>query len=158
MSIQGDLVCFMNLTQYQITGYWFLMFVWVSCLIRLGRLALQKYWFFIQVRYRERITILRGNHESRQITQVYGFYDECLRKYGNANVWKYFTDLFDYLPLTALVDSQIFCLHGGLSPSIDTLDHIRSLDRLQEVPHEVRPFSKLPTCPTISLNGVQRVI
>lgn len=90
-----------------------------------------------QVRYRERITILRGNHESRQITQVYGFYDECLRKYGNANVWKFFTDLFDYLPLTALVDGQIFCLHGGLSPSIDTLDHIRALDRLQEVPHEV---------------------
>nr|CAD7400820.1 unnamed protein product [Timema poppensis] len=90
----------------------------------------------ILVRYRERITILRGNHESRQITQVYGFYDECLRKYGNANVWKFFTDLFDYLPLTALVDGQIFCLHGGLSPSIDTLDHIRALDRLQEVPHE----------------------
>uniref|UniRef100_A0A8C6FEE5 protein-serine/threonine phosphatase n=1 Tax=Moschus moschiferus TaxID=68415 RepID=A0A8C6FEE5_MOSMO len=71
-----------------------------------------------------------------QITQAYGFYDECLRKYGNANVWKYFTDLFDDLPLTALVDGQIFCLHGGLSLSIDTLDHIRALDRLQEVPHE----------------------
>ena len=70
------------------------------------------------------------------LVQVYGFYDECLRKYGNANVWKYFTDLFDYLPLTALIDGQIFCLHGGLSPSIDTLDHIKALDRLQEVPHE----------------------
>uniref|UniRef100_A0A0A9Z4R3 protein-serine/threonine phosphatase n=1 Tax=Lygus hesperus TaxID=30085 RepID=A0A0A9Z4R3_LYGHE len=75
--------------------------------------------FALKIRYRRRITITRGNHESRQITQVYGFYDECLRKYGNVNVWKYFTDLFDYLPLTALVEKQIFCLHGGLSPSID---------------------------------------
>ncbi|DBA85427.1 hypothetical protein WJX79_008449 [Trebouxia sp. C0005] len=90
----------------------------------------------LKVRYRDRITILRGNHESRQITQVYGFYDECLRKYGNANVWKFFTDLFDYLPLTALVENQFFCLHGGLSPTLDTLDHIRALDRVQEVPHE----------------------
>ena len=90
----------------------------------------------MKIRYPQRITILRGNHESRQITQVYGFYDECLRKYGNANVWKCFTDLFDYLPLTALIENQIFCLHGGLSPSIDTLDNIRSLDRIQEVPHE----------------------
>ncbi|KAJ2989719.1 hypothetical protein NUW58_g3323 [Xylaria curta] len=90
----------------------------------------------LKIRYPQRITILRGNHESRQITQVYGFYDECLRKYGNANVWKFFTDLFDFLPLTALIDNQIFCLHGGLSPSIDTLDNIRALDRIQEVPHE----------------------
>lgn len=128
----------------------------------------------LKLRYRDRVTILRGNHESRQITQVYGFYDECLRKYGNANVWRYFTDLFDYLPLTALIENQvstlysnlvkssistlsplscrsldhprvksdilfepkIFCLHGGLSPSIDTLDHVRGIDRVQEVPHE----------------------
>jgi serine/threonine-protein phosphatase 2A catalytic subunit len=90
----------------------------------------------LKVRYRERITILRGNHESRQITQVYGFYDECLRKYGNANVWNYFTDLFDFLPMTALVAGKIFCLHGGLSPSIDSLDVARGLERRQEVPHE----------------------
>ena len=90
----------------------------------------------LKVRYRHRITILRGNHESRQITQVYGFYDECLRKYGNANVWKHFTDTFDYLPMTAVISDRIFCLHGGLSPSIDTLDHARDLDRVQEVPHE----------------------
>eukprot|EP00188_Purpureofilum_apyrenoidigerum_P003217 Plantae.Rhodophyta-Purpureofilum_apyrenoidigerum.ctg3309.p1 GENE.Plantae.Rhodophyta-Purpureofilum_apyrenoidigerum.ctg3309~~Plantae.Rhodophyta-Purpureofilum_apyrenoidigerum.ctg3309.p1 ORF type:complete len:316 (-),score=37.75 Plantae.Rhodophyta-Purpureofilum_apyrenoidigerum.ctg3309:1852-2799(-) len=90
----------------------------------------------LKVRYPHRVTILRGNHESRQITQVYGFYDECLRKYSNSNVWKYFTDMFDHLPLTALVENTIFCLHGGLSPSIDTLDQIRALDRVQEVPHE----------------------
>ncbi|KAL4481155.1 hypothetical protein ABPG72_015110 [Tetrahymena utriculariae] len=90
----------------------------------------------LKVRYKDRISLLRGNHESRQITQVYGFYDECLRKYGNANVWKYFTDLFDYLPLTALVENSIFGLHGGLSPNIQTLDEIRQIDRVCEIPHE----------------------
>ena len=51
--------------------------------------------------------------------------DECFRKYGNGNVWKFFTDLFDFLPLTAVVENQTFCLHGGLSPNIDTLDNVR---------------------------------
>ena len=72
----------------------------------------------LKVRHKDRITILRGNHESRQITQVYGFYDECCRKYGNSSVWQTLTELFDYLPLTAVVENQFFCLHGGLSPSI----------------------------------------
>eukprot|EP01002_Notosolenus_urceolatus_P004493 NODE_2186_length_1179_cov_9.623894_g1811_i0.p1 GENE.NODE_2186_length_1179_cov_9.623894_g1811_i0~~NODE_2186_length_1179_cov_9.623894_g1811_i0.p1 ORF type:complete len:316 (+),score=50.31 NODE_2186_length_1179_cov_9.623894_g1811_i0:174-1121(+) len=90
----------------------------------------------LKVRYKDRVTILRGNHESRQITQVYGFYDECARKYGSPNVWRMFTDLFDYMPLTALVEGEIFCLHGGLSPSLDKLDNIKALDRHQEVPHE----------------------
>ncbi len=90
--------------------------------------------FALKVRFPDRITILRGNHESRQITQVYGFYDECCRKYGNPNVWRYFTDAFDFLPLTAIVDNSIFCLHGGLSPTIDKLDQIRALNRYQEVP------------------------
>jgi serine/threonine-protein phosphatase 4 catalytic subunit len=90
----------------------------------------------LKVRYPDRITLIRGNHESRQITQVYGFYDECLRKYGSVNVWRYCTEIFDYLSLSALIDNQIFAVHGGLSPSINTLDEIRLLDRKQEVPHD----------------------
>ncbi|CAE7593926.1 ppp4c, partial [Symbiodinium sp. KB8] len=90
----------------------------------------------LKVRYPDRITLIRGNHESRQITQVYGFYDECLRKYGSVNVWRYCTEIFDYLSLSAIIDNKVFCVHGGLSPSINNLDQIHSIDRKQEVPHD----------------------
>ena len=61
----------------------------------------------LKVRNPDRITILRGNHECRQITQIYGFYDECLKKFGNENVWQNFNEVFDYLPLTALIERQV---------------------------------------------------
>ncbi|EJD38213.1 serine/threonine specific protein phosphatase [Auricularia subglabra TFB-10046 SS5] len=90
----------------------------------------------LKVRYPDRISLIRGNHESRQITQVYGFYDECTRKYGSANVWRYCCEVFDYLALAAVVDGSVFCVHGGLSPNINYIDQIRGIDRKQEVPHD----------------------
>ncbi len=83
----------------------------------------------LKVRYPERIILIRGNHESRQITQVYGFYDECLRKYGSVNVWRYCTEVFDCMTLSAIIEDKILCVHGGLSPNVNTLDDVRTVAR-----------------------------
>ncbi|KAI9592349.1 Metallo-dependent phosphatase [Syncephalis fuscata] len=91
----------------------------------------------LKLRYPKRVHLVRGNHETRAVTQTYGFYTECMRKYNSsAEVWKCFTDMFDYLTLSVVIDDSIFCVHGGLSPSIKTIDQIIVIDRFREVPHE----------------------
>ena len=87
----------------------------------------------LKIRYPKRINLIRGNQESKQLTQCYGFYDECIRKYGSPQEWKYFIDLFNYLPLGVLIEDKILCLHSGLSPLINNLDDIRTVDRTQDI-------------------------
>ncbi|XP_062574022.1 serine/threonine-protein phosphatase 6 catalytic subunit-like [Saccostrea cucullata] len=90
----------------------------------------------LKARWPDKIILLRGNHESRQITQIYGFYDECQSKYGNANAWRYCCKVFDLLTVAAIIDECVLCVHGGLSPDIKTIDQIRTIERNQEIPHK----------------------
>lgn len=69
-----------------------------------------------------------------------------MRKYGNANVWKYFTEMFDYLTIAAIIDDSIFCVHAGISQNVVSIDQIRVLDRFKEIPHEGTAFSSLVSC------------
>jgi len=86
----------------------------------------------LKLRYRDRIHLLRGNHEERSMTQMYGFYEECLKKYGTPEVWKSFTDLFDYFTISAVIDQKIFCVHGGVTDKIKNLDQIRVCERFRK--------------------------
>lgn len=89
--------------------------------------------FSYKSKYRDNFFLLRGNHECSAITRVYGFYDECKRRY-NIKLWKTFCDVFNCMSVCALIDAKIVCMHGGLSPEIRSFDQIRRLVRPTEIP------------------------
>ncbi|RWW33161.1 hypothetical protein GW17_00002142 [Ensete ventricosum] len=64
-----------------------------------------------KIKYPENFFLLRGNHECASINRIYGFYDECKRRF-NVRLWKVFTDCFNCLPVAALIDEKILCMHG----------------------------------------------
>jgi len=86
-----------------------------------------------KIKYPDRFYLLRGNHECASINRIYGFYDECKRRH-NVKIWKTFTDCFNCIPLCAIVDDKIFCLHGGLSPEHHSMDQIRAISRPTDIP------------------------
>ena len=88
-----------------------------------------------KVRYPENFFLLRGNHECASINRIYGFYDECKRRY-TVRLWKTFTDCFNTLPAAALIDEKILCMHGGLSPDLKSLDQIKKIHRPCDVPDQ----------------------
>ena len=86
-----------------------------------------------KVKYPENFFMLRGNHECASINRIYGFYDECKRRY-NIKMWKKFQDVFNVLPFAAIVDEKIFCIHAGLSPDLNTPEQIKRITRPTDVP------------------------
>ena len=85
-----------------------------------------------KIKYPENFFVLRGNHECASINRIYGFYDECKRRY-NIKLWKTFTDCFNCLPIAAIIDEKIFTMHGGLSPDLNSMEQIRRVMRPTDV-------------------------
>ena len=86
-----------------------------------------------KIKYPDKVTLLRGNHESSVTNRIYGFYDECKRRY-NVKLWKSFTELFNFLPVAALIDDKILCMHGGLSPDLKSINNITEIQRPTDIP------------------------
>ncbi|KAK8898745.1 hypothetical protein M9Y10_001037 [Tritrichomonas musculus] len=80
-------------------------------------------------KYPNNVTLIRGNHEFSHINQLYGFYDEIISNYQDESLWDSFQILFAWLPLAAIINSQIFCVHGGLSPMLLNANQIDEIKR-----------------------------
>jgi serine/threonine-protein phosphatase PP1 catalytic subunit len=88
-----------------------------------------------KIKYPEQFFLLRGNHECASLNRIYGFYDECKRRYS-VKLWRIFADCFNCMPVAAVVEDKILCMHGGLSPDLDTLSQIFDIPRPTDVPDE----------------------
>jgi len=88
-----------------------------------------------KIKYPENFFILRGNHECASINRIYGFYDECKKRYDR-KIWKLFGETFNYLPVAAVIEGKIFCTHGGLSPKLFSLEQIQKIQRPTEIPDD----------------------
>jgi serine/threonine-protein phosphatase PP1 catalytic subunit len=88
-----------------------------------------------KVKYPKNFFLLRGNHECASLNRIYGFYDECKRRYS-VKLWRIFSDCFNCMPIAAVVQDKILCMHGGLSPDLDNLSQIFDIPRPTDIPDE----------------------
>ena len=88
-----------------------------------------------KIKHSENFFLLRGNHECAAINKVYGFYDECKRRYS-VKLWKIFTDCFNCFPVAASIDDKILCMHGGISPELHSIDQLKKIVRPTDVPEQ----------------------
>ena len=89
----------------------------------------------LKIQFPEKIFLIRGNHESEALNKIYGFFDECKRRLS-IKCFKKITNLFNIMPISALINENILCMHGGLSKDLQNVEQINKILRPTEVPDE----------------------
>ncbi|TKR81698.1 hypothetical protein L596_015529 [Steinernema carpocapsae] len=114
--------------------------------------------FCLKLRFPLNFFLLRGNHECSNINRIYGFLDECMRRYS-VRLWQAFQDAFSYMPYSALVGDRILCMHGGIFDCLFSPPSLKSLDQLRQIPRPLETIQGtlaedlLWADPVLGLNG-----
>ncbi|KAL3849811.1 hypothetical protein ACJIZ3_011693 [Penstemon smallii] len=86
----------------------------------------------LKIEYPDNVHLIRGNHEAADINALFGFRIECIERMGESDgiwAWTRFNQLFNYLPLAAMIEKKIICMHGGIGRSINSVEQIEKLER-----------------------------
>ena len=93
--------------------------------------------FALKIKFSKNVYMIRGNHECSQLNQMYGFQEECLARYPESGMklWNTINDTLSFLPIAALINKQIFCVHGGISKDLKSFDEISKLPKGECIPN-----------------------
>lgn len=106
----------------------------------------------LKLLYPQNIWLLRGNHETYEVSEIYGFCEECTKRYSK-QLWLRFVDVFDMLPIAAVVNERIFCVHGGLSQHLEHVSQIEYIERPVSIPMSGLLTDLLWADPSSEING-----
>ena len=105
----------------------------------------------LKIKYPDKIFLLRGNHECEALNKMYGFFDECKRRLS-IKCFKKIITLFNIMPISALINENILCMHGGLSKDLQNIEQINKILRPTDIPNEGLLCDILWSDPNESLN------
>uniref|UniRef100_A0A8R1E2R1 Serine/threonine-protein phosphatase n=1 Tax=Caenorhabditis japonica TaxID=281687 RepID=A0A8R1E2R1_CAEJA len=128
----SDVIRLFNITQFPPHSN----YIFLGDYVDRGRqnLELITLFFCYKIKFFDRFFLLRGNHECPAVNRVYGFFEECNKRYASTRLWLAFQEAFSAMPFTGLISGRILCMHGGLSPKLTSLDVLRELPRPMDPP------------------------
>ncbi|CAK79408.1 unnamed protein product (macronuclear) [Paramecium tetraurelia] len=102
--------------------------------------------FTLKLKYADQIHLLRGHHEDAKINKIYGFADECFLKFAEDimdpnSIYQRINRVFQYLPLAAVIEDKILCVHGGIGQTMRTVDEIELIQRPLEIVHDPKTIA-----------------